>query len=435
MMKILSIVGARPNFMKVAPIITAIRDHNAKAAEAGANKSSGQLLHKLVHTGQHYDKMMSDAFFNDLDLPKPDIFLGVGSGSHAAQTAEIMMRFEPVLLQEKPDVVIVVGDVNSTVACALVASKTAIDPHGKRPLIAHVEAGLRSFDRSMPEEINRILTDHVSDMLFVTEESGIENLRREGIPEDKIHFVGNTMIDTLLAFEKKADQSSILSQLGLGNNHGGKLLQGENNIVPFALLTLHRPSNVDDRETFVHIVDALSELASDLPIVFPVHPRTRQRVKEYALESFFCNGNPNEAIKNEGLCANGKIVLIDPLGYLDFLCLMKNAEIVLTDSGGIQEETTFLGVPCITIRENTERPVTVTHGTNILTRVNKSDLKEAFDRQLKRSVRRDRVMPKNWDGRAAVRIIDIINDKVMMAFPAVAGKTSILPSGQHQNSK
>jgi UDP-N-acetylglucosamine 2-epimerase (non-hydrolysing) len=284
----------------------------------------------------------------------------------------------------------------------------------------------------MPEECNRIVTYHLADMLFVTEESGIENLKREGIAEDKIHFVGNTMIDTLLAFEKKADQSGILEKLGL-RNHGCKSSQSSNGKIPFALLTLHRPSNVDDRETFVHIAEALSELASDLPVVFPVHPRTRQRVKEFGLEPFFCNGNPNEAIHKEGSCTKGKIVLIDPLGYLDFLCLMKNARIVLTDSGGIQEETTCLGVPCITIRENTERPVTVTHGTNVLARVNKSDLKEAFDRQLRRSF--GRVMPKNWDGMAAVRIIDIIRDKVTALSPIISSRTSISPSGGHQNNR
>jgi UDP-N-acetylglucosamine 2-epimerase (non-hydrolysing) len=405
-MKILTIVGARPNFMKVAPIIAAINKHNDRivAGDNGASESSSETIqHILVHTGQHYDELMSGSFFNDLNLPKPDVHLGVGSGSHAAQTAEIMKKFEEVVLAEKPDVVVVVGDVNSTIGCALVTSKISFDSSGSRPMIVHVEAGLRSFDRSMPEEINRIVTDHVSDLLFVTEESGIQNLLKEGVSLDRIHLVGNTMIDSLLTFKDKAEESTICEKLGLRTGHG----KHGNSIRPYALLTLHRPSNVDNNEGFLSILAGLEELAKDLPVIFPVHPRTRQRIKEFGLD---LHAGPSAA----ALMGNGEtpenaragIVLTDPLGYLDFLCLMKHAAIVVTDSGGIQEETTCLGIPCVTVRENTERPITVESGTNVVAGTKKEKVQEAIRRQMKRKV--GAAMPKNWDGRAAARIVDIL---------------------------
>jgi UDP-N-acetylglucosamine 2-epimerase (non-hydrolysing) len=405
-MKILSIVGARPNFMKVAPIIAAINAHNSRIA-AGAVRHSEppaeSIRHVLVHTGQHYDELMSGSFFNDLNLPKPDVHLGVGSGSHAAQTAEIMKKFEGVVLAEKPDVVVVVGDVNSTMGCALVTSKIAFDSSGSRPMIAHVEAGLRSFDRAMPEEVNRIVTDHLSDLLFVTEESGIQNLLREGISVDCVHLVGNTMIDSLLTFKDKSEQSAICEKLGLSTGP----VDHSKPIRPYALLTLHRPTNVDNRDGFLSILAGLEELAKDFPIIFPVHPRTRQRIRDFGLD--LCAGQ-NAAKSSGDAQAPGHtgagIRLIDPLGYLDFLCLMKHAAIVVTDSGGIQEETTCLGIPCVTVRENTERPVTVECGTNIVAGTKKEKVQEAIRRQLRR--KRGAAMPKNWDGRAAARIVDIL---------------------------
>jgi UDP-N-acetylglucosamine 2-epimerase (non-hydrolysing) len=374
-MKVLTVVGARPNFMKVAPIITAINRHNDGA--------DGAIRHVLVHTGQHYDATMSGAFFNDLQLPKPDVFLGVGSGSHAVQTAEIMKAFEGVLLAQRPDFVVVVGDVNSTLACAVVTSKAAWDAAGARPRVVHVEAGLRSFDRSMPEEVNRVLTDHVSDLLFVTEESGLQNLQNEGISPDRVHFVGNTMIDSLLAFKEKAESSAVLEQLGLRTRAGG--------ISDYALLTLHRPSNVDDPDAFLNILAGLDELGHECPIVFPVHPRTRQRIEQFGL-------HPE---------ANGtRIALIDPLGYLDFVAVMKHARLVVTDSGGIQEETTCLGIPCVTVRENTERPVTVEQGTNTIAGTTAPQISAAIRRQLER--RSGGVVPEKWDGHAAIRIVDVL---------------------------
>jgi UDP-N-acetylglucosamine 2-epimerase (non-hydrolysing) len=407
-MKILTIVGARPNFMKVAPIIAAINEHNGRIAggAAGGSESSAEMIrHVLVHTGQHYDELMSGSFFNDLNLPKPDVHLGVGSGSHAAQTGEIMKKFETVVLAEKPDVVVVVGDVNSTIGCALVTSKISFDSSGSRPLIAHVEAGLRSFDRSMPEEINRIVTDHVSDLLFVTEESGIRNLHQEGVSLDRVHLVGNTMIDSLLTFKDRAEASTICEKLGLRTRAGKN--GDSNSIRAYALLTLHRPSNVDTRDGFLSILAGLEELAKDFPVVFPVHPRTRQRIKEFGLD---LRVGRNTTKSNGDLEIPGNngagIMLTDPLGYLDFLCLMKHAAIVVTDSGGIQEETTCLGIPCVTVRENTERPVTVESGTNVVAGTKKEKVQEAIRRQMRR--RGGAAMPKNWDGKAAARIVDIL---------------------------
>src|SRR5271163_1387765 len=407
--KIITVVGARPNFMKAAPIIAAIRDHNESRALskgiAGAGNPPLTLQNVLVHTGQHYDEAMSDRFFADLNIPKPDVHLGVGSGSHASQTAEIMKRSEEVLLRERPDLLVVVGDVNSTFACAMVAAKISFDANGTRPLVAHVEAGLRSFDRGMPEEINRILTDHVADLLFVTEESGLRNLREEGIPEGKVHFVGNTMIDSLLAFKDKADSSDILARLGLRNCNGGHGSTDET--ARYALLTLHRPYNVDQRATFLNILEGLEELSNTCPVIFPAHPRTQKKLSEFGFERFFGTENgSHKAQESRSSHADGRIRLIEPLGYLDFLCLMRYAAVVVTDSGGIQEETTCLGVPCVTVRENTERPVTVKVGTNILAGTSKEGIRLATRQQLTSRV--PGAVPEAWDGRSAQRILDAI---------------------------
>jgi len=408
--KIITIVGARPNFMKAAPIIAAIRKHNERMVVSpdleSAKDSQLTLRHVLVHTGQHYDEAMSDRFFADLNIPKPDVHLGVGSGSHAAQTAEIMKRFEEVLLRERPDLLIVVGDVNSTLACTLVAAKISFDANGTRPLIAHVEAGLRSFDRGMPEEINRILTDHTADLLFVTEESGLRNLREEGIPDGKVHFVGNTMIDSLLAFRDKADRSDILDKLSLRNHSGGH--GSTNGTARYALLTLHRPSNVDQRETFLNILEGLQELSQSCPVIFPVHPRTQKKLTEFGFERFFRTDNgSHEGGSPRSTQHDGRIRLVEPLGYLDFLCLMGHAAVVVTDSGGIQEETTCLGVPCVTVRENTERPITVKVGTNILAGTSKEGIRQATRRQLTSS-RVSSTVPEAWDGKSAQRILSVI---------------------------
>jgi len=395
-MKILTIVGARPNFMKAAPIIAAVNEHNKKVSAHSAAWREGPaetIQHILVHTGQHYDDLMSGSFFSDLNLPTPDVHLGVGSGSHATQTAEVMKKFEAVLATNKPDVVVVVGDVNSTLACALVTAKMSLDSDGSRPSIAHVEAGLRSFDRSMPEEINRVLTDHVADLLFVTEESGLQNLRNEGLPPDRIHFVGNTMIDSLLAFKEKADASPILENLRLRMEAGKN---GVRSITRYALLTLHRPANVDHRDSLLKILAGLEDVAADCPVVFPVHPRTRRRIKEFALESHLrLNGNGRHGI-----------ILTDPLRYPDFVCLMKHAAVVVTDSGGVQEETTCLGIPCVTVRENTERPVTVEHGTNIVAGTETEGIKAAIRQQMGRKPTDG--VPQKWDGRAATRIVELL---------------------------
>jgi UDP-N-acetylglucosamine 2-epimerase (non-hydrolysing) len=390
-MKLLIVVGARPNFMKAAPILKAIGEFNRSRSEWAE-----AIIPVLVHTGQHYDAQMSDFFFAELGLPHPDVFLGAGSGSHAAQTAEIMRRFEPVLLEEKPDALLVVGDVNSTLACALVASKFV----GKsRPAIAHVEAGLRSCDRSMPEEINRILTDQISDLLFVTEESGLKNLRTEGIPAGRIHFVGNTMIDSLREYESRAELSPVTERFGLQR---GK----------YVLLTLHRAANVDGLESFTEILEGLGDLANSHRIIFPAHPRTQKQIRELGLESFFLDEH------------SAGIKMIEPQGYLDFLCLMKHARLVVTDSGGIQEETTALGVPCVTVRDNTERPVTVQLGTNILAGTKRETISAAIQKQLAfRGVRR---IPEMWDGRAGARIVGILAERLIthvLAIPELQPET------------
>lgn len=359
-MKVLNICGARPNFMKIAPLMRAL----------AAQESCTPLL---VHTGQHYDKNMSDLFFKQLRIPEPDINLEVGSASHAVQTAEIMKRFEPIVLEHKPDWVLVVGDVNSTIACALVATKLGVR-------VAHVEAGLRSFDRGMPEEINRVLTDSISDALFVTEPSGVENLRREGVDAAKVHFVGNVMIDTLKASRDEAEKSAILETLGLKS--------GQYNV-----LTLHRPSNVDDPAIFGRILAAIDEIQRDLPVVFPIHPRTLANTKKLGFA--------------DKLAGMRGLKIIDPLGYLDFTKLTANAAVVLTDSGGIQEETTILGVWCLTLRENTERPVTITQGTNELVGTDTAAILTAY-RKRRTSPRGIRPVPDKWDGRAAERIAEIM---------------------------
>jgi len=406
--KILSVVGARPNYMKVAPIITEINKHNESILnDRKLNKNSPfniPIEHFLVHTGQHYDTNMSDVFFKDLNLPKPDIYLNVGSASHAVQTAEIMKGFERVVLEIKPDLVITVGDVNSTVACSLVASKISYPIEEEntchRPKIAHVEAGLRSFDRTMPEEINRILTDTISDLLFVTEENGVKNLKSEGIEDEKIFFVGNTMIDTLFSFKEKAKNSNVLKKYGLINRpKNSEEFDITKSVILFALLTLHRPSNVDDKEVFYKIMEALKEISQKLPIIFPLHPRTCKSIYKFGFESYFNFLDNNEFVLDG-------INVVESLSYLDFLCLMMNSKIVLTDSGGIQEETTCLRIPCVTIRNNTERPVTIDCGTNILAGNSKDKIVKSFSSQIKRKIYDG--YPKYWDGNTAKRIINVI---------------------------
>jgi len=356
--RIITVAGARPNFMKIAPLMKEFKKHSDIEA-------------LLVHTGQHYDNEMSKVFFDDLDIPEPDINLEVGSRSHAVQTAEIMIRFEKVVLEKNPDLVVVVGDVNSTVACALVCSKLGIK-------VAHVEAGLRSFDRTMPEEINRILTDAISDYLFITEKSAESNLIKEGISRDKIYFVGNVMIDTLLQHKEKSEESRVLEKLRLGSKE-------------YAVLTLHRPSNVDSHETFKNIIMAIEEISKHIKVVFPTHPRTRRILASYS----------------KHVAYDGRLVCIDPLGYLDFLKLMSEARIVLTDSGGMQEETTVLGIPCLTLRNNTERPVTVEQGTNVIVGTNRHRIVEEALRIL--NARKDeRIKPDLWDGKASERIVNAI---------------------------
>ena len=385
-MKLMIVVGARPNFMKAAPILRAIRI-NQQAADA--------ITPLLVHTGQHYDVTLSETFFKDLNLPEPDVHLGVGSGSHAIQTAEIMRKFESVVEAEGPDIVVVVGDVNSTLACALVIAKASFDSRGARPLLAHVEAGLRSFDRTMPEECNRVLTDHLSDLLFVTERSGMQNLENEGIPPDRIFFVGNTMIDSLRACEKQAEQSPILQRLGLKVANNRPVGKG------YVLLTLHRPANVDHRETFVEILEGLKEVGEK--IIFPAHPRTQKKIQEHHLESY---------VERDGRSPDGHraaaIKMIDPLGYIDFVYLMKHASLVITDSGGIQEETTCLGVPCVTVRDTTERPITVSIGTNALAGTHRDGICQAIRKQRGQRAKASIPIPELWDGKAAERIVEIL---------------------------
>jgi UDP-N-acetylglucosamine 2-epimerase (non-hydrolysing) len=393
-LKILSVVGARPNFMKVAAICEAIKGVNSLV-------SAEQIHHVLVHTGQHYDSNMSDSFFNDLQLPRPDLCLGVGSASHSVQTARIMERFESVIVNEQPHVVLVVGDVNSTAACALVAKKTRCQgDRGAKdfiPKLAHVEAGLRSFDRAMPEEINRIVTDSISDYLFTTEESANQNLHQEGIPEDRIFFVGNVMIDTLLRHRSKARESTILQDLQLAEGREVK---------PYAVLTLHKPANVDDKRVLSQMLDAFLEISQSMPLIFPAHPRTLKRIQDEDLGDYFVD---HFVQGPEPWDSRVRIRLVPPLGYLDFLHLMSEARVVLTDSGGIQEETTILGVPCITLRDSTERPVTLEHGTNVLAGSNPERIIGAFNRVSRDEQSLNR-SPRYWDGNAAKRIIKVLVD-------------------------
>jgi len=362
-MRIINVVGARPNFMKIAPLMAEYKKHD-------------KIEPLLVHTGQHYDEEMSNLFFRELEIPEPDINLEVGSASHAVQTAEIMKAFEPVVSDYKPDIVLVVGDVNSTIACGLVAVKLGVK-------LAHVEAGLRSGDRSMPEEINRILTDSISDLLFCTEQSGVDNLLKEGIAKDKIYLIGHVMIDTLLKNKAKAGKSTIIDELKAKG-----CLDGDG----FAVLTLHRPSNVDDPKVFARILDALKVIQMDLPIIFPVHPRTRKNLAATGLHKQV------EAMPN--------LHLMDPIGYLDFLKLTSNTRLILTDSGGIQEETTILKVPCITLRDNTERPVTAELGTNQIAGTRTDGILAAYKKALDNRWEKTQI-PPFWDGEAASRIVSI----------------------------
>lgn len=386
-MKLLSIVGARPNFMKIAAIAHAVRDHNQNTA------SDLRIEHLIVHTGQHYDERMSTSFFEDLSIPRPHINLEVGSGSHAEQTAEIMTRFEKVLLAELPDVLLVVGDVNSTIACAMVAAKIKY-PDGsarERPVIVHVEAGLRSFDREMPEEINRVLTDSISDMLFVTEESALRNLGHEGVAAGRVHFVGNVMIDTLQRHLEKARQSTARQRFGITCEYG--------------IVTLHRPSNVDRKELIEPILNALAEISDDLPLYFPVHPRTCKAILSFGLAGMFdWSHHPQNPPAGSTGSGPSRISLLPPLGYLDFLHLIERSTLVITDSGGIQEETTYLKVPCLTLRENTERPATIEIGSNVLVGTRPEAILDAASKALKLRAA-DCQVPPLWDGKAAGRII------------------------------
>ncbi len=367
--KIMLVGGARPNFVKVAAVERALR------------KAGFEIC--LVHTGQHYDVELSQVFFDQLGLPEPDHYLGVGSGSHGLQTGRVMVSFEPVLYDEQPRAVVVVGDVNSTLACSLVAAK-ALYPDGSRPLAIHVEAGLRSFDRTMPEEVNRIATDHVCDLLFVSEPAGVENLMKEGVARTKIHLVGNVMIDTLRRLQPQARRSTALDDLGL-------------NGIRYGLVTLHRPANVDGPEKLSALMAALKDASWSVPLLLAAHPRTRKALEAHQLTDF--------AEPEPGWAERGSLALTGPLPYLDFLWLMMNAAVVLTDSGGIQEETTALGVPCLTLRPNTERPVTISQGTNQLV-PEPAAIGPALERALSGELT-GRV-PELWDGRAAERLAETL---------------------------
>jgi len=392
---LMSIAGARPNFMKLAAIAQAVDRYNQSFATQISLSERCSIKHIIVHTGQHYDQKMSHGFFDDLGIPRPDVNLEVGSGSHAVQTAEIMRRFEPVLMEEKPDILLVVGDVNSTIACTLVAAKIEYPAghHRKRPLIVHVEAGLRSFDRDMPEEINRILTDALSDLLFVTEQSGIDNLTREGVAPEKVRLVGNVMIDTLITHLDKARQSAAKQRLGLPAHYG--------------LVTLHRPSNVDRKQTLTPLIECLAGIAERIPLYFAVHPRTLNSIREFDLTHYFDWTLHHDTTESQAN-SNGKpFHLMPPLGYLDFLDLVQSAAMVITDSGGIQEETTYLRVPCVTLRESTERPITVTEGSNFLTGVAPHEIQKTIDAILSGDAKQSRI-PHFWDGKAGERIVEIL---------------------------
>lgn len=375
-MKVIQVVGARPNFMKVAPLHRAIQQLSGWTS-------------KIVHTGQHFDAKMSDVFFTQLELPKPDYFLGIGGGSHTEVTAHIMLAFEKIVADEKPDLIIVVGDVTSTLACTLVSIKMGIP-------VAHVEAGLRSFDRTMPEELNRLLTDSVANYLFVTEESGLNHLKNEGVPDEKVFFSGNVMIDSLVRYQEKAKNSTILTDLGLRPSDSG-LSSSEFGLIPsnYIVMTMHRPANVDTEKGLLSILELMELSAQKTKIVFPIHPRTRAHMDKFGLTKRM------EAVPN--------LILTEPLGYLEFIQLMSHAKAILTDSGGIQEETTYLGIPCLTFRDSTERPVTVTLGTNqLLADLDPQKTYQALEKILAGEVKKGSIPPL-WDGHAAERIANTLH--------------------------
>ncbi len=363
-MKIITVVGARPNFMKVAPIHRAFQKYN------------GSITHIICHTGQHYDTNMSEIFFNQLGLPAPDYYLGIGGGSHAEQTGKIMIKFEEVLLKENPDLIIVVGDVNSTIACSLTAQKLHIE-------VAHVEAGLRSFDRYMPEEINRILTDSISDYLFVTEKSGLINLRKEGVDEKKIFFVGNCMIDSLISILPLTKSSNVLEKFAIKQKE-------------YIIVTMHRPSNVDSAHRLSELVKLLNSISSKQKVVFPIHPRTRKSLESFELDKKL----------------EGNVLLTEPIGYIDFIAMLKESTLILTDSGGIQEESTYLGVQCITLRSTTERPSSIEEGTNQLVGEDFNKAEKAV-MEIMNGYEKIGTIPELWDGRSAERISEILFSNAM----------------------
>jgi len=361
--KVFLVAGARPNFMKIAPLWGELK------------KFPSQFSSYIIHTGQHYDYEMSHIFFKNLGLPRPHFHLGIGSASHTKQTAKIMVRFEKVVCQQMPDIVVVVGDVNSTLACSLVSAKLKVP-------LAHVEAGLRSFDREMPEEINRVVSDALSDYLFTTCEDANQNLRKEGIPQGKIFFVGNVMIDSLLSLKREAQRRNTWKSFGLKKKG-------------YALLTLHRPENVDKKEVFVNILEAFKEVGNHMPIIFPIHPRAAKQVRKFKLGKYFSSQS------------NSGIFRVKPLGYIDFLNLMCNSKLMLTDSGGIQEETTVLNIPCLTLRKNTERPVTVKQGTNIVVGTDPRGIVRETTRIINGKEKKGRIPPL-WEGKAAQRIVKVL---------------------------
>ncbi len=431
-MKIVLVCGARPNFMKIAPLLRAMAKYNSRTEPNKPNelnKPNRLFAPLLVHTGQHYDFQMSQVFFRDLELPEPDIYLGVGSGTHAEQTAKVMVEFEKLLLEHRPDLVLVVGDVNSTIAAALAAVKVHIP-------VAHVEAGLRSGDRTMPEEINRLLTDQISDYLFTPSPDADENLKKEGVAGKKIFFVGNVMIDSLLYNKPLAEKSDILERLGLLTQQTQQTqgTQGtHSSVTPYALLTLHRPANVDDKQALAGIMSAITAISERIPVVFPAHPRTLKKLEEFNISPPSAVvvspdelNEPNKLNKLNEPKEPKELLLTPPLSYVDFLKLEMYARLVMTDSGGIQEETTVLNVPCLTLRENTERPITITQGTNVLVGTSPERIvEEAFrilscesgshPHSLNKPYKpnepnklKEQLLPPLWDGRTAERIVEVL---------------------------